>query len=434
MAAWIAPHVPTVQRLIEAATADSHGWDRLAELCDTFGGRLTGSRNLELAIEWAAATMRKDGFAPVSLQQVAAPKWVRGDERLEIVEPVPSPLVVLGLGGSVATPPAGITASLVIVRSFDELHQRAAEVRGRIVLFDVPYTGYGQTVVYRATGAVNAARAGAVAALVRSVGPIGLRTPHTGSMSYADGTPQIPAAAIPVEDANRLSRMAARGQSVTLRLTMTGGLQGDVASSNVVGEIRGRERPDEIVLIGGHFDSWDAAGGASDDGVGCIVTWEAARLMLAAGLRPRRTVRVVLFTNEENGLRGALGYRDGHAAAAANHVLALESDSGVFEPMQIGFTGSERARQLIEDIGALLRPLGFPAVARGGGGADIGPIAQLGQVPMLALHGDSDRYFQIHHTPADTVERIDPREVAKATAAIAAVTWVAAEMEEPLPR
>lgn len=156
--------------------------------------------------------------------------------------------------------------------------------------------------------------------------------------------------------------------------------------------------------------------------------------MLAEGLRPRRTVRVVLFTNEENGLRGALGYRDRHAAAAADHVLAIESDSGVFEPMQMGFTGSERARQIVEDIGALLRPLGFAAVARSGGGADIGPIAQLGQVPMLALHGDGDRYFQIHHTPADTVERIDPGEVARATAGLAAMTWVVAEMDETLPR
>lgn len=433
-AAWLAPHLPTVTRLIEAAVGSTEGWDRLAELCDTFGGRLTGSRNLALAIEWAAETMRRDGFDPVTLQQVQAPHWVRGGASLEIVAPVPSPLVVLALGGSIGTPIAGITAPLAIVRSFEELHRRADEVRGRIVLFDVPYDGYGQTVVYRATGAVQAARAGAVAALVRSVGPIGLRTPHTGSMSYAEGTPQIPGAAIPVEDANRLSRLVARGQAVTLRLTMTSALREDVTSSNVIGEIRGREFPDQVVLIGGHFDSWDPAGGASDDGVGCIVTWDAARLMLAAGLQPRRTIRVVLFTNEENGLRGALGYRDAYAGTAANHVLAIESDSGVFEPMQIGFTGSERARQLIEDIGALLRPLGFPAIARGGGGADIGPIAQVGQVPMLALMGDAERYFQIHHTPADTVERIDPKEVARATAGIAAVTWVAAEMEEPLPR
>ena len=432
--AWLAPHAPVVERLLAAAIAETRGWDRLAELCDTFGARLTGSRNLELAIEWAAETMRRDGFEPVTLQAVRGPKWVRGDDRLEILIPVPSPLVLLALGGSIATPPGGVTAPLVIVRSFDELQRRADEVRGRIVLFDVPYTGYGQTVVYRATGAINAARAGAVAALVRSVGPIGLRTPHTGGMSYADGTPQIPAAAIPVEDANRLTRMAARGHTITLRMTLTGGMSPDVDSANVIGEIRGRERPDEVVLIGGHFDSWDVASGASDDGVGCIVTWEAARLMLAAGLRPRRTVRVVLFTNEENGLRGALGYRDAHADAAAAHVMALESDSGVFEPMRLGFTGNEGARRMIEDIVGLLGPIGFPAVTRGGGGADIGPIAQLGQVPTMALIGDSDRYFQIHHTPADTVERIDAKEVAKAAAAIAAVTWVVADMEERLPR
>jgi carboxypeptidase Q len=228
--------------------------------------------------------------------------------------------------------------------------------------------------------------------------------------------------------------MLARGQAVTLRLTMTSAMREDVTSANVIGELRGREVPDEVVLVGGHFDSWDPAGGASDDGVGCIVTWEAVRLMIAAGLRPRRTVRVVLFTNEENGLRGALGYRDAYASTAVDHVLAIESDSGVFDPMQIGFTGSASARQVMEDIGVLLRPLGFPAIGRGGGGADIGPIAQVGQVPMLALMGDADRYFQIHHTPADTVERIDPAEVARATAAVATIAWIVADMPERLPR
>ncbi len=432
---WLRPHMPTLQRLVEdAGRRGSTAWDRLAELCDTFGGRLTGSRNLALAIDWAVEQMRADGFPQVRTEPVTAPRWVRGAERLEIVAPVPSPLVVLGLGGSVATPLKGLTAPLMVVSSFEELHRRAAEARGRIVLLDVPFAGYGQTVVYRTTGAVNAARAGAVAALVRSVGPIGLRTPHTGGTSYADGTPRIPAAAIPVEDANRLSRLVARGLEVTLRLTMTGSTRDDVPSANVVAEIPGRERPDEVVLVGGHFDSWDPAGGASDDGVGCVAAWEAARLILATGVRPRRTIRVVLFTNEENGLRGALGYRDAHAETARKHVLALESDSGVFDPMRLGFTGSERARRLMEDVVAQLAPAGFPPLAGGGGGADIGPIARHGDVPMMALLGDTERYFQIHHTPADTVERIDPREIGKAVAGIAAVTWVAAEMDEPLPR
>lgn len=433
-AAWLAPHRADAQRLIDASLGTTAAWDRLAELCDTFGGRLTGSRNLELASEWAAETMRKDGLENVRLEKTLAPRWVRGTESLDIVEPVASPLVLLGLGGSVGTPDGGITAPLIIVRSFDDLNARAAEVAGKIVLFDVPFTSYGQTVPYRSNGAINAARHGAVAALVRSVGPMGLRTPHTGAMSYLQGTPQIPAAAIPIEDAQRLARLVARRVPVTLRLRMSGSTHPEAESTNVIGEIVGREHPEEVVLVGGHFDSWDAAGGASDDGVGCVVTWEAARLMKAVGLRPRRTVRVVLFTNEENGLRGAMAYRDAYIGTASKHVMALESDIGVFEPMRLGFSGNERARQMMAEAVELLQPLGFPPLGPGGGGADIGPIAQAGQVPTMAIAGDATKYFQIHHTPADTVERIDPKEMAKAAAAIAVVTWLAAEMETPLPR
>jgi carboxypeptidase Q len=187
-------------------------------------------------------------------------------------------------------------------------------------------------------------------------------------------------------------------------------------------------------VLGGHFDSWDAAFGASDDGAGCIVTWEAARLMKKLGLRPRRTVRIVLFTNEENGLRGATAYRDRYVGSASKHIMAFESDIGVFEPMRLGFSGNERARQVMADVVDLLQPLGFPPLGPGGGGADIGPIAQAGQVPTMAIAGDATRYFQIHHTPADTVERIDPKEMAKASAAIAVVAWLAAEMEAPLPK
>jgi carboxypeptidase Q len=431
---WVAPLEGDISRLVTASMGSTQGWDRLAELCDTFGGRLTGSRNLELAIEWAAETMRRDGLEHVRLQETKAPYWVRGAESLDIMTPVASPLVMLGLGGSVGTPPDGLTAPLMVVRSFDELRTRASEVTGRIVLYDVPFTSYGQTVTYRAAGPSQAARFGALATLVRSVGPMGLRTPHTGALTYQADLPRIPGAAIPVEDANRLARLVARGVPVTLRLRMAAQTLADADSANVIGEITGRERPDEVVLLGGHFDSWDPAGGASDDGVGCIVTWEAARLMKQLALRPRRTVRIVLFTNEENGLRGGLAYRDGFAADAAKHVMALESDIGVFEPMRLGFTGNDRARQMMADVVDLLRPVGFPPLGPGGGGADIGPIAQVGQVPTMALSGDTTQYFQIHHTPADTVERIAPREVAKAAAGIAAVAWAAAEMPEALPR
>jgi len=210
--------------------------------------------------------------------------------------------------------------------------------------------------------------------------------------------------------------------------------EGDVESANVVGEIRGRERPQEIVLLGGHLDSWDVGTGASDDAVGCIVTWEAARLMMKLGLRPRRTVRIVLWTNEENGLRGATAYAARHAAHAADHVFALESDSGVFEPASIGFSGSAAARTLVREIGTLLAPIGLADIVGGGGGADIGPIAQAGNTPMMAYLGNPARYFAIHHTPADTVERIAPEEVSKAAAAIAVMAYVIAEMPDRLPR
>ena len=431
---WLEDYRDQAARLIEAATADDFAWRRLAELTDTFGPRLSGSPNLANAIAWAADTMMKDGFENVRTEPVMVPRWVRGREHAEIVEPMRLELPILGLGGSVATPPGAIEADVLIVRSFDELRARGGAVKGRIVLFNVPFTTYGETVAYRTGGARAASELGAVAVLVRAVGPIGLRTLHTGAVEYGDGVPSIPAAAISVEDTNRIVRLAARGQTVRVRLMMQGRFEDDAPSANVVGEIRGRERPDEIVLLGGHLDSWDVGTGASDDGVGCIVTWEAARLMMQLGIRPRRTVRVVLFTNEENGLRGARAYAERYAAEAANHVFALESDSGVFEPAGLGFTGSRRARSLVQQIGSLLSPLGLSRIGVGGGGADIGPIAEAGNVPTMAYLGNPDRYFAIHHTPADTIDRIRSEEVSKAAAAIAVITYVIAEMPERLPR
>ncbi|MGH7553383.1 MAG: M20/M25/M40 family metallo-hydrolase, partial [Longimicrobiales bacterium] len=279
-----------------------------------------------------------------------------------------------------------------------------------------------------------ASQLGAVAVLIRAVGPPGLRTPHTGSVQYGQGIPPIPAASIATEDAERIARMITRGVRVRVRLTMEARTDPDAESANVVGELRGRERPEEIVLLGCHYDSWDVGTGASDDAVGCIITWEAARLMMKLGVRPRRTVRIVLFTNEENGLRGASAYAAKHASHAGNHVFALEADSGVFEPSSLGFSGSAAARNIVRDIGTLLAPLGMSEIVAGGGGADIGPIAQAGNAPMMAYLGNPSRYFAIHHTPADTIERIAPEEVSKAAAAITVMAYVIAEMPERLPR
>jgi carboxypeptidase Q len=433
--AWLDPYRANAEKLIAAAQADQFAWDRLAELTDTFGQRLSGSDNLNRAIAWAVETMKKDGLENVHTERVMIPRWVRGSESLVITNPPQHVVPMLGLGGSVATPPAGVEAEVMVVANGDDLNKRgAAEAKGKIVLFNVPYTNYGETVQYRSGGASLAARYGAVASLVRAVGPMGLRTPHTGGMNYAADAAKIPTAAIPAEDANRIQRLVNRGVRVRLRLRMEAKFEADVESFNVVGEIKGSEKPEEIVLVGGHFDSWDPGTGASDDGVGCVVTWEAARLMKKLNIRPKRTVRVVLFTNEENGMRGGNGYRDQHAKEASNHIFAVESDSGVFAPARLGFSGSEAARKIIGEIATLLAPLGMQEVASGGGGADIGPISALGKVPMMAYSGDSNKYFTIHHTPADTVDRIDPSEVSKAAAALSAMIYVVADMPQSLPK
>ena len=428
---WLDPHREPAARLLGEALASRFAWDRLAELGDTFGHRLSGSQALEDAIDWAVEQMKKDGLENVRKEPVKVPHWVRGNESLEIVSPRPNALVMLGLGNSVGTPPEGVEAELLVVRSFDELQTAGSAVKGKMVLYNVPFTTYGETVRYRSAGPSRAAALGAVAALVRSVGPPGLRTPHTGGLNYDAAAPQIPAAAITTEDADRLQRMSDRGTTLRLRLKMEAKMLPDADSFNVVGEIRGSELPDEVVVVGGHFDSWDVGTGSTDDGGGCIVTWEALRLMKKLNLRPRRTVRVVLWTNEENGLRGATAYRDRYRDQLANHVLMLESDSGVFRPTGFGFSGSPSARATIEDIATLLRGIQADRIGPSGGGADIGPSVEAGNIPAMSLEVDGN-YFLLHHTPADTVDKIDPMDMARASGAIAVMAYVVANLPERL--
>ena len=428
---WLAPFRDPANRLIGEALGSDAAWQRLAYLGDTFGPRLSGSRNLDAAIAWAVEEMKRDGLENVHLEPVKVPHWVRGAESLAIVTPFPQPLVMLGLGNSVGTPADGIEGDLLVVRSFEQLEAAGDRVKGRIVLFNVPFTTYGETVRFRAEGPSRAGALGAAAMLIRSVGPAGLRTPHTGALVYADGQPKIPAAAIPVEDAARLQRMSDRGTAVRLRLKMEARFLDEADSANVVGEIRGRERPEEVVVIGGHFDSWDVGTGATDDGGGCIATWEALRLMKKLNLRPRRTVRVVLWTNEENGGRGGQAYRDRHIGELANHVMMMESDSGVFRPLGFGFSGTEAGRARVRDIATLLSGIQADHIGPNGGGADIGPSVQHARIPAMSLEVDGN-YFLIHHTPADTVDKIDPLDIARSSAAIAVMTYVIAEMPERL--
>ncbi len=421
-------------RLIDAALADGAAYERLAELVDRFGHRFSGSESLEQAIDWILAEMKRDGLENVRGEPLMVPHWVRGEESLELLTPHrASRIPMLGLGGSVGTPPEGIRAEVLVVNSFEQLEARANEARGKIVLLNAPFTVYRETVTYRVEGATHAARTGAVASLIRSVTNFSMRTPHTGMMRYEEGEPRIPHAAITVEDADMLQRMQERGERIEVLLKMEAESLPDRPSRNVVAELVGRERPEEIVVLGGHIDSWDVGQGAMDNGGGSVAAWEAVRLMRDLGMRPRRTVRVVLWTNEENGLRGARAYRDAHQGELDNHVLAIESDAGVFKPRGFGFTGSDRAYEVISEIGSLLDRIDAGEIRRGGGGADIGEIMQLG-VPGMGLRVDGERYFWYHHTDADTIDKLDPREMAQCVAALAVMAYVAAEMPQRISR
>ena len=326
-----------------------------------------------------------------------------------------------------------LTPPVLVVGSFAELETRSAEARGRIVLFDVPFTEYRQTVAYRGTGAVAAARHGAVAMLLRSVASFSMNSPHTGGMRYDSTVTKIPAAAITVEDAMLLHRLQNRGVVPTVHLTMSARTLPDAPSRNIVAELRGRELPDEIVVMGGHIDSWDVGQGAMDDAGGVVAAWEALRLMKQLGLRPRRTIRVVGWTNEENGTRGGQGYRAAHAAEVERHVFALESDNGAFKPSGIAAVGTDSALAMLRRIAPLLARIGASTVTRGGGEADIGPLLAAG-VPGAGLEVDGTRYFWYHHTDADTPDKLNPAEVAQCVAVMAVYAYVLAEMPERLPR
>lgn len=431
--AWINSHRASAEALIDAAMKDSAAWDRLAYLTDTFGPRFSGSKNLELAIDWILEEMERDGLENVRGEPVMVPHWVRGEEKLVLLEPHERELLILGLGGSVGTGPGGVTGEVLVVSSYDDLAARKDEAQGKIVLWNVPFTSYGATVNYRTNGAVRAAEVGAVASLVRSVGPFSMYTPHTGNSRYDENVPRIPHAAVTVEDAMMMQRMQDRGQTIRVRLEMGGQWLPDALSHNVVGEIVGSQYPEEVIVLGGHIDSWDAGTGAMDDAGGCVAAWEALRLMKEMGLTPKRTIRVVMWTNEENGLRGGNAYRDAHMDELDNHILAMESDAGVFKPRGFGFSGSDDAFDMLTQIGTLLDELESGTVTKGGGGADIGPIMAEG-VPGMGLNVEGSRYFWYHHTNADYVDKLDPDHVARSVATMAVFAWVVADMDQRLPR
>lgn len=426
-------------RLIGAALTDEQGWQRLEYLCDRIGHRLSGSPQMMESVRWAEAGMKQDGLDRVQTPKVVVPHWVRGAESVEMVAPGARPLVMLGLGGSVATPPEGIEAEAVCVRTFDELEALGADaVRGKIVVFNPVWQGYGRTVQYRGQGASRAAKLGAVAALVRSMTGHSLRTPHTGAMNYAPDLPKIPTAALSVEDAAQIERLTRSGVTVKLRLKMSAQTLPDAEGANVMGEVTGSERPEEVVVLGGHFDSWDVGHGAHDDGAACIAAWQAVALMRKLGLKPKRTVRAVLWANEENGLRGGRAYRELLGEGVKNHVAAIEMDGGCERPIGYGLTitgASEevmaRAMGRMEQIGQLLDAIDAGSMTRGGGGADIGPLMRDG-VPGIGHRTVGERYMDWHHTHADTLDKVDPGDFRKSVAALAVLSFVLADMPERL--
>ena len=425
----------TANKLIDAALMDQGGVEKLSYLCDRIGNRLSGSPGLEKAVAWAAKQMKADGLVNVATPPVKVPHWVRGSERAAMLDPVAHPLTMLGLGGSVATPKNGITAEVVPVSSFEELQKKGREnIQGKIVLFNVPYEGYGRTVQYRASGPSNAALLGAVAVLVRSVTPVSLQSPHTGALEYNPGAPKIPAAAVTIEDATLIQRLVDGGNTVKVHLEMEAHMAADADSANVIGEIPGSEKPEEIVVIGGHIDSWDVGAGAQDDGSGIITTLEAAHLIVKLGLHPRRTLRVVFWTNEENGGAGGLAYREWVGDQAGNHVAAIEMDGGAEKPTGFGISARSDSQTMlgkIRDVGKLLERIDAGSIQSGGGGADIAPLMKEG-VPGLAVRTVGTHYFDWHHSQADTADKVKPEDLRANIAAMAVMAFILADMPDTL--
>ena len=427
----------TARRIVEAAMSDEGSWEKLSHLTTVIGPRLSGSVALERAIEWAEMGMKSEGLENVRLQPVEVPHWVRGLEVARMLLPREKDLDILALGGSVGTPDGGLEAAVVVVEDFDELERLGRKVEGKIVLFAIQWQGYGRTVPYRYRAASRAAEFGAVAALVRSATGTSLDSPHTGAMSYVANGDRIPAAAVTVEDSEWMRRLHERGIEIRLHLELGAHTLPPAQSANVIAEIRGSELPEEIVVIGGHFDSWDVGQGAHDDGAACVAAWQALTLLRQLGLRPRRTLRVVLWTNEENGLAGARAYRQSLGDDVSLHVAAVEMDGGAERPVGFGFSpgkgaekgpGADNAVALLRQIGQLLEPLDAGDIRPGGRAADIGPLID-GGVPGLALRTVMERYFQWHHTRADTLDKIEPENLRKATAMFAVMGYVLADME-----
>ena len=435
--------------LQRAALESDYAYRQVAHLSNNIGPRLSGSAQAQKAVEYVAAELKALGLE-VQLEKVLVPHWVRGEERAALVEypgmaeGTTQKVILTALGSSVATPATGLVAPVIVVRDFDHLQSLGRkEIEGKIVLFNYRFDkqmaaqsqggeAYGAAVKYRADGPSAAAKLGAVAAIVRSVGGVEYRLPHTGNTDYAKDAPKIPAAAMTAEDADLLEDLTAQGP-VRMQLVLTPQQLPDAVSYNVIGDLKGSEHPEQIVIVSGHLDSWDLGTGAIDDGAGVAVSMQVANLIQQLRLRPKRTLRVVAWMNEENGLVGGKTYAAEHAKELANHFAAVETDLGAGHPLGINYS-LKGAKWLLEPVAKVLQGSGAGILryAEGTGGADVSPMTKLG-VPGFSPIQDSRTYFDYHHTAADTLDKIVPRELAENAAVVTVLAYALTNLDQPLP-
>jgi len=428
-----------IRRLADTILTDGRTYGNLRLLTKNVGPRLSGSAGYYKAEKWGQQVLQEASADKVWLQECMVPHWVRGgkDSASWIAGGAQDKnlyrgLDVLALGNSQGTGPKGIKAPVMLINNFDELEQRKDEVKGKIVFYNYPFNplfvetfqAYGDAVRYRGGGASRAAKYGAVGVIVRSMSSSIDNTPHTGALSYNDSFPKIPAVAVGLRDADKLAAQLEQHKPVDVFLRTNAHMLPDTAAHNVIGELKGTEFPDQYITVGGHLDSWDPAEGAMDDGAGCVQSIEVLRALKAIGYRPRHTIRVVLFANEENGGRGGRKYAEAAKAAGEQHLLGLESDNGGFTPR--GFTLSLPADKLaaIQPWVKLLKPYGVYELEQGGGGSDVGPMArQLGAV-VGELRPDSQRYFEYHHARNDVLENVNKRELEMGAVNMAALIYL----------
>jgi carboxypeptidase Q len=429
-----------LQQMVSSGLQSCTAYELLHELCTTIGPRLSGSANAEKAIQWAKKKMEDLRFDRVWLEPVMVPCWVRGPvEEASIVNIATNSyastaLRICALGGSIGTPADGITAEVVEVQSFDELQKLGTKAKGKIIFFNRPMdrsllsTGqaYGRAVNQRSQGAIEAAKVGGVAALVRSMTTRLDDVPHTGMMNYVDTIPKVPAAAVSTVGANLLSSLLKKDPNLKVNIKLSCETLPDVESANVIGEIVGSEFPNEIVLVGGHFDSWDKGQGAHDDGAGCMQAVEVIRLIKSLGLKPKRTIRAVLFINEENGVRGGNAYAE-KERPAETHIAAIESDAGGFTPRGFGVTTDSVRFDKIARWAPVLEMIDAGRITRGGGGVDIDPLRRTKDVPALGLRVDGHRYFDYHHSDSDTIDKVNERELELGAIAMAILSYIISE-------